>query len=101
MSNKVNLNAQNLQQVLGETSQQKLVLLNFFSPQSPECISQAAILDKLAAEYNNYIVVANLDCDAEQAFAPGEQGQRLFQVRHVSIQKPIPHFRVLPRISPP
>ena len=69
MSNIVNLNAQNLQQVLGETSQQKLVLLNFFSPQSPECISQAAILDKLAAEYNNYIVVANLDCDAEQALA--------------------------------
>ena len=69
MSNIVSLNAQNLQQVLGETSQQKLVLLNFFSPQSPECISQAAILDKLAAEYNNYIVVANLDCDAEQALA--------------------------------
>ena len=69
MSNIVNLNAQNLQQVLGETSQQKLVLLNFFSPQSPECISQVAILDKLAAEYNNYIVVANLDCDAEQALA--------------------------------
>lgn len=69
MSNIVSINAQNLQQVLGETSQQKLVLLNFFSPQSPECISQAAILDKLAAEYKDYIVVANLDCDAEQALA--------------------------------
>jgi len=69
MSNIVSLNAQNLQQVLGETSQQKLVLLNFFSPQSPECISQTAILDKLAAEYSSYIVVANLDCDAEQALA--------------------------------
>ncbi|HCP96422.1 MAG TPA: co-chaperone YbbN, partial [Pseudoalteromonas sp.] len=31
MNNIVSLNAQNLQQVLGETSQQKLVLLNFFS----------------------------------------------------------------------
>jgi putative thioredoxin len=69
MSNIVSINSQNLQQVLGETSQQKLVLLNFFSPQSPECISQAAILDKLAAEYASYIVVANLDCDAEQAVA--------------------------------
>ncbi len=69
MSNIVSINAQNLQQVLGETSQQKLVLLNFFSPQSPECISQAVILDKLAAEYKDYIVVANLDCDAEQALA--------------------------------
>lgn len=69
MSNIVSINAQNLQQVLGETSQQKLVLLNFFSPQSPDCIGQAAILDKIAAEYANHIVVANLDCDAEQALA--------------------------------
>ena len=69
MSNIVSINAQNLQQVLGETSQQKLVLLNFFSPQSPDCIGQAAILDKVAAEYASYIVVANLDCDTEQALA--------------------------------
>lgn len=69
MSNIVSINAQNLQQVLGETSQQKLVLLNFFSPQNPDCIGQAAILDKVAAEYASYIVVANLDCDAEQALA--------------------------------
>jgi len=69
MSNIVSINAQNLQQVLGETSQQKLVLLNFYSPQSPECISQLSILDKLAGEYTDYIVVANLDCDAEQALA--------------------------------
>ncbi len=69
MSNIVSINAQNLQQVLGETSQQKLVLLNFFSPQSPDCIGQATILDKVAAEYASYIVVANLDCDAEQALA--------------------------------
>jgi len=69
MSNIVSINAQNLQQVLGETSQQTLVLLNFFSPQSPDCIGQAAILDKVAAEYASYIVVANLDCDAEQALA--------------------------------
>ncbi|ALQ09114.1 tetratricopeptide repeat protein [Pseudoalteromonas sp. SCSIO 43210] len=69
MSNIVSINAQNLQQVLGETSQQKLVLLNFFSPQSPDCIGQAAILDKVAAEYASHIVVANLDCDAEQALA--------------------------------
>ncbi len=46
-----------------------MVLLNFYSAQSPECINQAAILDKLAAEYTDYIVVANLDCDAEQALA--------------------------------
>lgn len=69
MSNIVSINAQNLQQVLGETSQQKLVLLNFFSPQSPDCIGQVAILDKVAAEYASYIVVANLDCDTEQALA--------------------------------
>ena len=69
MSNIVSINAQNLQQVLGETSQQKLVLLNFHSPQSPECISQIGILENLATQYKDHIVVANLDCDAEQALA--------------------------------
>ncbi|MFK3873954.1 tetratricopeptide repeat protein [Pseudoalteromonas rhizosphaerae] len=69
MNNMVNVNPQNLQQVLGETSQQKLVLLSFFSAQSPECQSQAAILQTIAKDYGDYILVATLDCDLEQALA--------------------------------
>lgn len=65
----VNVNPQNLQQVLGETSQQKLVLLSFFSAQSPECQSQAAILEKIASQYGEHLLVATLDCDIEQQLA--------------------------------
>lgn len=65
----VNVNPQNLQQVLGETSQQKLVLLSFYSAQSPECQSQAAILEKIASEYGEHLLVATLDCDVEQQLA--------------------------------
>jgi len=65
----VNVNPQNLQQVLGETSQQKLVLLSFYSAQSPECQSQAAILEKIASEYGEHLLVATLDCDIEQQLA--------------------------------
>ncbi|MFY8328531.1 tetratricopeptide repeat protein [Pseudoalteromonas sp. ZZD1] len=69
MNNMVNVNPQNLQQVLGETSQEKLVLLSFYSAQSPECQSQAAILDKIASEYGEHLLVATLDCDVEQQLA--------------------------------
>ncbi|MCQ8879121.1 tetratricopeptide repeat protein [Pseudoalteromonas shioyasakiensis] len=69
MNNMVNVNPQNLQQVLGETSQQKLVLLSFYSAQSPECQSQAAILEKIASEYGEHLLVATLDCDVEQQLA--------------------------------
>ena len=65
----VNVNPQNLQQVLGETSQQKLVLLSFYSAQSPECQSQAAILEKIASQYGEHLLVATLDCDIEQQLA--------------------------------
>ncbi|MGO2131164.1 MAG: tetratricopeptide repeat protein [Pseudoalteromonas prydzensis] len=69
MNNMVNVNPQNLQQVLGETSQQKLVLLSFYSAQSPECQSQAAILEKIASQYGEHLLVATLDCDIEQQLA--------------------------------
>jgi len=69
MNNMVNVNPQNLQQVLGETSQEKLVLLSFYSAQSPECQSQAAILEKIASEYGEHLLVATLDCDVEQQLA--------------------------------
>ncbi|BDF95218.1 tetratricopeptide repeat protein [Pseudoalteromonas haloplanktis] len=69
MNNMVNVNPQNLQQVLGETSQQKLVLLSFYSAQSPECQSQAAILEKIVSQYGEHLLVATLDCDIEQQLA--------------------------------
>ena len=76
MNNMINLTQQNLQQALGETSAEKLVLLTFYSAQNPECHQQAAILEKIANEYGEHLLVATLDCDVEQALA-GQLAQQI------------------------
>lgn len=65
----VNVNQQNLQQVLGDASTTKLVLLSFYSAQNPDCQAQASLLEKIANEYGEHLLVATLDCDIEQALA--------------------------------
>ena len=76
MNNMIKLTQQNLQQALGETSAEKLVLLTFYSAQNPECHQQAAILEKIANEYGEHLLVATLDCDVEQALA-GQLAQQI------------------------
>ncbi|MBD1581444.1 tetratricopeptide repeat protein [Pseudoalteromonas sp. S16_S37] len=69
MSNQIQLTSENIQQVLGEQNQDKLILLTFFSAQNPDCIAQASILSNLATNYESYIVVATVDCDTQQTLA--------------------------------
>ncbi|ATC93737.1 tetratricopeptide repeat protein [Pseudoalteromonas tunicata] len=69
MSNILDLNADNFQQVLGEVSQQKLVALVFWTPQSPECVAQIATFERMMSDYGDYLVLAKLNCDNEQALA--------------------------------
>ncbi|MEO2280724.1 tetratricopeptide repeat protein [Pseudoalteromonas pernae] len=69
MTNKIQVTAENIQQVLGQTSEENIVALSFFSAQSPECQDQARILDGLAQQYQQNLVVAMLDCDQQQALA--------------------------------
>ncbi len=69
MTNKIQVTAENIQQVLGQTSEDNIVALSFFSAQSPECLDQAHILDGLAQQYPQNLVVATLDCDQQQALA--------------------------------
>jgi putative thioredoxin len=69
MSNQIQLTSENIQQVLGEQHQDKLILLTFFSAQNPDCITQASILSNLATSYESHLVVATVDCDLQQALA--------------------------------
>ncbi|TMP35609.1 tetratricopeptide repeat protein [Pseudoalteromonas rubra] len=69
MENKILLTPENIQQVLAPSDPEKLVLMTFFSAQEPNCIAQADILDALAQQYPNNIVVATVDCDQQQMLA--------------------------------
>ncbi|MFY8274142.1 tetratricopeptide repeat protein [Pseudoalteromonas sp. SSDWG2] len=69
MTNQIHVTAENIQQVLGQTSEESIVALSFYSAQSPECMEQARILDGLAQQYAQNLVVATLDCDQQQALA--------------------------------
>ncbi|BBN80882.1 co-chaperone YbbN [Pseudoalteromonas sp. A25] len=69
MSNQIQLTSENIQQVLAEQNQDKLILLTFFSAQNPDCMAQADILKSLASSYESHILVATVDCDMQQALA--------------------------------
>ncbi|MEM0513834.1 tetratricopeptide repeat protein [Pseudoalteromonas sp. YIC-827] len=69
MTNQIQLTAENIQQVLGQTSEDNIVALSFYSAQSHECQEQARILDGLAQQYQQHLIVATLDCDVQQALA--------------------------------
>ncbi|CAH9064041.1 Chaperedoxin [Pseudoalteromonas holothuriae] len=69
MTNQIQLTPDNIQQVLGEQNQDKLILLTFFSAQNPDCVAQASILSNLAAAYESHLLVATVDCDLQQALA--------------------------------
>ncbi|WP_105188110.1 tetratricopeptide repeat protein [Pseudoalteromonas sp. T1lg48] len=69
MTNQIQLTAENIQQVLGQTSEDNIVALSFYSAQSHECQEQARILDGLAQQYQQHLIVATLDCDLQQALA--------------------------------
>lgn len=69
MENKISLTPENIQQVLASSDPEKLILMTFFSAQEPNCIAQADILDALAQQYPNNVVVATVDCDQQQMLA--------------------------------
>ncbi|WP_105167022.1 tetratricopeptide repeat protein [Pseudoalteromonas sp. T1lg23B] len=69
MSNQINLTPDNIQQVLGEQNQDKLILLTFFSAQNPDCLAQASILSNLATSYGEHLIIATVDCEQQQALA--------------------------------
>ncbi|SFC70189.1 tetratricopeptide repeat protein [Pseudoalteromonas denitrificans] len=69
MSNTLDLTSENFQKILGEDSQNKLVLIEFYSPSSPESQQQTAIVTTIAAEYPEHLILAKLNCETEQTLA--------------------------------
>ncbi|RTE87744.1 MULTISPECIES: thioredoxin [Gammaproteobacteria] len=76
-NNIVNLTAQNAKEVLIDQAEGKVVLIDFWADWCEPCKQLLPILEKIAADYSDNLILAKVDCEAEQALA----GQ--FQIRNL------------------
>jgi len=71
----VDVTVENFQQIILEASQEKLVLIDFWAQWCEPCKDLQPILEKLAAEYADHLILAKVDCEAQQEVA-GQFGIR-------------------------
>lgn len=69
MENIIEVNLDNFQQVLLEGSKQKLVVIDFWADWCEPCKQLMPVLEKLAAEFSEQIVLAKINCDQQQELA--------------------------------
>ncbi|MCK7459362.1 thioredoxin [Idiomarina aminovorans] len=74
-SNIVNVDLQNFQQVLLEGSKEKLVIIDFWADWCEPCKQLMPVLEKLASQYSNQVILAKINCDEQQELA-GQFGIR-------------------------
>ncbi|MEG3766665.1 thioredoxin [Alteromonas sp. 14N.309.X.WAT.G.H12] len=68
-NNTVDITPENFQQVILTDSQEKVVLIDFWAEWSEECKSVSPVLAKIASEYGDALILARVDCDAQQEVA--------------------------------
>ncbi|MCC2606870.1 thioredoxin, partial [Planctobacterium marinum] len=68
-SNIVHMTPENFQQIVLEESQQRLVMVDFWADWCEPCKSLMPILEKIASEYPNDLLLAKVNCDQEQAIS--------------------------------
>ena len=68
-NNTVDITPANFQQVILVDSQSKTVLVDFWAEWSEESKKVSPVLAKIAAEYGDNLVLARVDCDAQQEVA--------------------------------
>lgn len=69
VENIIEVNLDNFQQVLLEGSKQKLVVIDFWADWCEPCKQLMPVLEKLAAEFSEQIVLAKINCDQQQELA--------------------------------
>ena len=65
----VDITVENFQQIIVEASQEKLVLIDFWADWCEPCKDLMPILEKLAGEYSQHLILAKVDCEAQQEVA--------------------------------
>jgi len=74
-SNIVDITIENFQQVIIEQSKEKLVIIDFWADWCEPCKQLMPVLEKLAAEYAEHVILAKINCDEQQQIA-GQFGVR-------------------------
>lgn len=68
-TNIVDINEQNAQQILIQGSQEKVVLIDFWADWCEPCKQLTPVLEKIAQDYANDLILAKINCDEQQAIA--------------------------------
>lgn len=68
-SNIVDLTAANVRDVLIEQSKTKTILIDFWADWCEPCKQMMPILERIAADYADSLILAKVDCEAEQELA--------------------------------
>ncbi|AWL10880.1 Protein disulfide-isomerase A3 [Saliniradius amylolyticus] len=69
MDNIVDLTIENFQQVLLEQSQSKLVIVDFWADWCEACKTLMPVMEKLATEYGDKVILAKVNADEQQQIA--------------------------------
>ncbi len=69
MNNQIDVTLENFQQVIGELSQQKLIMVDFWADWCEPCKNLMPILEKLANQYASQMVLAKVNCDEQPQIA--------------------------------
>lgn len=69
MDNIIDVNLDNFQQVLLEGSKHRLVMIDFWADWCEPCKQLMPVLEKLAHEFSEHIVLAKINCDEQQELA--------------------------------
>lgn len=69
MDNIVNMTLENFQQVVLQDSQDKFILVDFWADWCEPCKDLMPVLEKLAGEYADNLILAKVNCDEQQEIA--------------------------------
>lgn len=67
--NVVDITLENFQQVILQQSQEKLVMVDFWASWCEPCKDLMPMLERIAAEYQNDMILARVDCEEQQDIA--------------------------------
>ena len=90
--NSVDITLDNFQSVFIEGSKDKLVMIDFWADWCEPCKNLMPILEKLASEYQQHLVLAKVNCDEQQQIAAQFQIRSLPTVMLVKDGQPIDGF---------
>ena len=65
----VDITVENFQQIIVQGSQEKIVLIGFWAQWCEQCKDLMPVLEKLAADNAQHLILAKVDCEAQQEVA--------------------------------